>query len=80
MCKLKMYTAKANAKINGKQYAGIFNIFRALNFVRCCFLEFIYREENYIYIMAKSYFSSSIGCEKKYSDDYWKEIEHKMRG
>jgi hypothetical protein len=36
MCKLKMYTAKANAKINGKQYAGIFIIFRALNFVRYC--------------------------------------------
>jgi hypothetical protein len=33
---LKTYTAKANAKINGKQYAGIFIIFRALNFVRYC--------------------------------------------
>jgi len=30
--------------------------------------------------MAKSYFWSSIGCEKKYSDDYWRELEQKMRG
>jgi len=56
MCKLKMYTEKANAKINGKQYVGIVIIFRALNFVTYCFLEFIYREGNYIYRMAKSYF------------------------
>jgi len=75
-----MYTAKANAKINGKQYAGIFIIFCELNFVSYCVFWNLFTEKKTISIEWQSYFWSSIGCEKKYSDAYWKEIEQKMKG
>lgn len=58
MCKLKMYTAKANAKMNGKQCAGIFITFRALNFVRYCIFWNLFTENKTVSIEWQSLTSS----------------------
>jgi hypothetical protein len=53
-----MYTAKANAKMNGKQCAGIFITFRALNFVRYCIFWNLFTENKTVSIEWQSLTSS----------------------